>query len=164
MKRFLLAAAVLALVTADASAFGRRGRGQTQTTTASVTTTATSSVQWKADVQAQRGRCFHPGGGFVPGASYEGVGYSSVSPQDALAHCCNNGGAVLAQAVSRGPGGWYAVKQYAAPGSGPVRTLVSGTLGTVGDTLHATGAVFVGAGNTIRTAPVRPSCVNGVCK
>lgn len=69
-------------------------------------------VQWKADAQARSGRCFHPGGGFVPGASYEGVGFSSASPQDALNHCCNNGGRVLAQAVSRGPNGWYAVKQY----------------------------------------------------
>lgn len=108
---------------------------------------ASSSVQWKADAQARRGTCYHPGGGFVPGATYEGVGFSSVSPEHALSVCCNNGGPVVAQAVAAGPGGWYAVKQYGSPGAvgvaGVVRQAVGGTVQGVGQVVQYAGGVLV---------------------
>jgi hypothetical protein len=156
MKRMLLLAAVAALFVADAQAFGRRVRvAPTATPTAAPAYQSAplppgrgGSVQWKADVQARSGRMFHPGGGFVAGASYEGVGYSSASPEQALAMCCysNSGMPVVAQAVSRGPNGYYAVKQYAP---GPVRTAVGGTLQSVGAAIHQVGTLTLPSHTTV---------------
>jgi hypothetical protein len=134
LKRFLLTAAfVLAAGHAEAGPIRSVVRSfapRTQTirtqqsvqTTQSYQTTATdrttssfdhsSSIQAKADVQARQGRMFHPGGGFVAEAVFEGVGFSSVSAGHALSVTCNNGGRVLAAAVSRGVNGWYAVRQF----------------------------------------------------
>jgi hypothetical protein len=172
LRKLVLTAVVLGgLVAGEASAFGRRGVFVRQAAQPAVVTSYAPSaapagsggVQWKADMQARSGRCFHPGGGFVAGANYEGVGYSSVSPQDALNHCCNNGGPVVAQAVAKGPGGWYAVKQYAQPGTGPVRTAVTGTFNTVGATLQSAGVVVQNVGTL--TLPQRTgACANGVCR
>lgn len=157
MKRFLMAAAVLVFTAATSTAGPIRDRiaarfghpapvvqyHQPQQGYAPA-----GGVQWKADVQAQSGRMFHPGGGMVPGANYEGVGYSSASPADALAHCCNNGGPVVAQAVSQGPGGWYAVKQYGTPGvgvyqPGPVQVFA-------GQVIQATGQVVQNVGQAVQ--------------
>lgn len=189
MKRYFFAVVLAAVTLTSAQAFGRgpvrqffQGRQAApvrhttacqfpQPTTHAVYAAQSSltsppassaSVQAKADVQARSNRMFHPGGGFVSGASFEGVGYSTVSPQDALNRCCNNGGPVVAQAVSRGSNGWYAVKQYAHPGQ-PVRALVQGTLATVGSTVQQTGQVIQNVGTLV--LPVRGgTCANGVCK
>lgn len=61
---------------------------------------------------AAAGRIFHSGR-FTPGATHEGVGFSSVSAEDAIRHCCYWGQRQpVAVSVRPGPGGWYAVAQY----------------------------------------------------
>lgn len=189
MKRFLLLAVVVGLTAATSQAgplqrvFGGRLRpaavapcGPQSPVPYEVTAGVTDGgVQWKADVQARQGRCFHPGGGFTSGASFEGVGYSSASPQDALAHCCTNGGPVVAQAVSHGPGGWYAVKQYGTPGLArqAVGAVVSHTGQAIGEiggliqhgTVYHPPAAPIPTGNLGYTpirlgAPLPTTCVN----
>lgn len=61
---------------------------------------------------AATGRFVHSGR-FVPGATKEGIGFSSVSAQDAIRHCCYWGQAQpVSIGVRRGIGGWYATVQY----------------------------------------------------
>lgn len=51
--------------------------------------------------------------GFSPGAHFEGVGYSSRSPDEALRKCCYWGTKpVVDKAVVRGPDGFYACVHY----------------------------------------------------
>lgn len=61
---------------------------------------------------AGAGRLFHSGR-FVPGASYEGVGFSTVSGDDAVRHACYWGQREpVSIDVRRGAGGYYAIVQY----------------------------------------------------
>lgn len=69
----------------------------------------TSSAQGVAEIQASRGSTGHHGGN----STYEGVGMG-MTPQAALANCCNNGRPVIDQGVAQGRDGrWYACKRYA---------------------------------------------------
>ncbi len=69
-------------------------------------------AQAHSGVQAALGRMFHSGR-FVPGASYEGVGFSSSSPDEAIRNACYWGQRQPVQVgVQRGAGGWYATVQY----------------------------------------------------
>lgn len=70
-------------------------------------------AQMKANIQARAGKCFHPGGGFGQHARYEGVGFSSVSPQAAINACCYaNSKQPVEVGVARGPRGWHATVLY----------------------------------------------------
>jgi len=70
-------------------------------------------AQQKANIQANRGRCFHPGGSFG-GARYEGVGGGKTA-QAALNNCCYSGARgskgprrnCVAAAVAQASNGWY---------------------------------------------------------
>jgi hypothetical protein len=66
----------------------------------------------KAQIQASRGRCFHPGGSFG-GCHAEGVGMA-MSAQGALNNCCFTGKRkCAAMAVVKGAGGrFYACKLF----------------------------------------------------
>lgn len=179
MRKLILSLAAVMLGVLPAAAFGRRCHGgavqSVPAASFAPTSPQTGGVQWKADVQAASGRMHHTGGGFVPGAGFEGVGYSSLSPADALARCCDNGGPVVAQAVSAGPGGWYAVKQYGQPG--PVRQAVGGAVVQLGGAVQGVGGMIqhgtsyapptTGLGGTpytpIRLGSPLPTCVNGQC-
>lgn len=69
-------------------------------------------AQQKAQIQAQAGRCFHPGGS-LGGGTHEGCGFSSVSADDAIRHCCYWGQRTpIDIGVARGPNGWYATVLY----------------------------------------------------
>ena len=71
-----------------------------------------SLAQAKAETQASRDRCYHVGGGFGLG-KYEGVGYSSVSADDAVKRCCYWGKRNPVDiGVARGRRGWYATVIY----------------------------------------------------
>lgn len=67
----------------------------------------------KAEIQARAGRCFHPGGQFVPGASAEGCGMAST-PERAITCACFWGQrAPLSIAVVQGANGyWHSCIQY----------------------------------------------------
>jgi hypothetical protein len=71
-------------------------------------------LQWKANQMANRRSCSHVGGGYVSGASAEGVGSSSVSAADAISNACFYGRRpIVDTAVARGSNGvWYGVVQY----------------------------------------------------
>jgi hypothetical protein len=153
MKRFLMTAAAVAVtgVAADARprvfqrVFG--GRGQPAPAQSTVTATAAAAgpstatvtassggglAQAKAETQARAGRCFHPGGG-LGGGTHEGCGFSSVSADDAVRHCCYWGRLPVREVgVARGPGGWYATAIYGQPQTGPVRTPAGGAFQTAG--------------------------------
>ena len=70
-------------------------------------------AQQKANQAAQRNLRGHVGGG-LGGARYEGVGWSSVSAQQAIQQCCYWGTRPVSQiGVSRGSDGcWYACVLY----------------------------------------------------
>jgi hypothetical protein len=69
-------------------------------------------AQSKAEMQARAGRCFHPGGS-LGGGSHEGCGFSSVSADDAIRHCCYWGQRTpIDIGVARGGNGWYATVIY----------------------------------------------------
>jgi len=77
-----------------------------------IVASATATGDGHAAAMAASGRIFHSGR-FAPGASYEGVGFSTVSPQDAIRHCCYWGQRTpVSIDVRRGTGGWFAVVQY----------------------------------------------------
>lgn len=80
---------------------------------ASPTTAAGSGIaQAKAETQARAGRMFHPGGSMGSG-THEGVGFSSVSAEDAIRRCCYFGRLpVVETGVARGSNGWYACVIY----------------------------------------------------
>lgn len=66
----------------------------------------------KSDLQASTGRMRHVGGS-MGSARYEGVGFSTVSPERAQQIACYYGERPLvASAVSRGANGWYATNLY----------------------------------------------------
>ena len=69
-------------------------------------------AQQKSNTQASQGRMRHLGGGFG-GGRYEGVGFSTVSAQDAITRCCYWGQKTpIDIGVQRGNNGWYATVIY----------------------------------------------------
>jgi hypothetical protein len=77
-----------------------------------VATSGGGLAQSKAEAQARSGRCFHPGGS-LGGGSCEGCGFSSVSADDAVRHCCYWGQRTpIDIGVARGSNGWYATVLY----------------------------------------------------
>lgn len=74
--------------------------------------TPSSIAQGKAETQARLGVMHHPGGSFGSGTR-EGVGYSSVSAEDAVRHCCFWGKCEPVEiGVARGQNGWFACVIY----------------------------------------------------
>ncbi len=66
----------------------------------------------KAAQQASEGRMRHVGGSMGSGR-YEGVGFSTVSADDAIRKCCYWGQrSPVGIGVSRGNNGWYATVLY----------------------------------------------------
>lgn len=66
------------------------------------------TAQDAAIVMARRGVLVHSGCGCT-----EGIGYSPVSPDDAIRRCCFWGQRRPKEiATARGPRGWYAVVRY----------------------------------------------------
>lgn len=67
-------------------------------------------AQRKAEAMARMGRMSHNVAGFPTCiASYEGVGFSSVSSEAAIRQCCYWGQRTPVDiGVAQGPGGWYA--------------------------------------------------------
>lgn len=66
----------------------------------------------KSQQQASEGRMRHVGGSMGSG-SYEGVGFSSVSADDAIRRCCYWGQRTpVGIGVARGAAGWYATVLY----------------------------------------------------
>jgi hypothetical protein len=69
-------------------------------------------AQAKANQQANEGRMRHVGGSFGNGR-YEGVGFSTVSADDAIRKCCYwNQRTPVEIGVARGNGGWFATVIY----------------------------------------------------
>lgn len=75
--------------------------------------TGSGVAQQKANLAASRGmRGRHVGGGFG-GGNYEGVGFSTSSPQQAIQSACYWGQRPVHQiGVARGADGWYATVLY----------------------------------------------------
>ena len=66
----------------------------------------------KAQQQASAGQMRHVGGSMGSGR-YEGVGYSTVSADDAIRKCCYWGQRTpVGIGVARGANGWYATVLY----------------------------------------------------
>lgn len=69
-------------------------------------------AQAKAETQARHGVMRHVGGSFGAGR-YEGVGFSTVSADDAIRRCCYYGQKQIVEyGVARGARGWYATVLY----------------------------------------------------
>ena len=69
-------------------------------------------AQGKAAQQASSGQLRHVGGSMGSGR-YEGVGCSTVSPDDAIRKCCYWGQRTpVGIGVARGSNGWYATVLY----------------------------------------------------
>jgi hypothetical protein len=74
---------------------------------------ATGLAQSKAERQAAMQQCCHVGGSFG-GARYEGVGFSTVSPEDAVRRCCYSNRPIRESGVTYGYNrqlkchGWFA--------------------------------------------------------
>ena len=67
------------------------------------------SAQQSANMSAAQGRMAHRGGSY----RYEGVGFSTVSAQQAIRNCCYYGQRTPIEiGVSRGRNGWYACVRY----------------------------------------------------
>ncbi len=132
MRNFVLAIAATAMMASTASAqrtyyrtaraarparvtYQTTARRATPVTRASYTrTNATGGLaQSKSRIAASRGmRGQHVGGGFGGGRA-EGVGFSSVSRQDAIRRSCYWGTRPVKQiGVTRGRDGWYATVIY----------------------------------------------------
>lgn len=68
-----------------------------------------ATAQGVALLQASNGRCAHYGGN----RGYEGVGFSSVSADQAIRNCCYYGKLIPKEiGVARGARGWYACVRY----------------------------------------------------
>ena len=68
-----------------------------------------ATAQGAAEIQASRGRMGHVGGN----RGCEGVGFSTVSAQDAIRQCCYWGRRTPVDiGVARGRNGWYACVRY----------------------------------------------------
>lgn len=84
--------------------------------TVSITNTASACdhciAKQKAQQQASEGRMRHVGGSMGSG-HYEGVGFSTVSADDAIRRCCYWGQRTpIGIGVARGSSGWYATVLY----------------------------------------------------
>jgi hypothetical protein len=127
MKFILSVALVLALSQASLAAHPRYRAKRCSNVACAAKTTATvvhevasgvvsgvqtSIAQSKANTQASQGHMRHIGGSFGAGR-YEGVGFSSVSAEDAIRRCCYWGRRTPVDiGVSRGANGWYATVLY----------------------------------------------------
>lgn len=124
MKRILLSLVLLFVMTSVADAWPRfrlfrRNRRSAVSSSSYSNLSAQQIVQQKANIQANRGRCFHPGGGFG-GCRYEGVGGGKTA-QAALNNCCYSGArgskgpkrnCVAAAVAQSSNGWWYACRLY----------------------------------------------------
>ena len=103
--RMILLLAIMALP-AQAGPFGLfrpRQRPAAQSSGSSL------SAHESASLSAQIGVCAHRGGVYA----FEGVGYSSVSADQALRNCCYYGQRTIVEsAVVRGDRGWFACVRY----------------------------------------------------
>ena len=74
----------------------------------------TGVAKRKANIQARNGRMAHvQRGTWAPGARYEGVGWSTRSPEAAIRACCYWGKRTPVEiGVTRGRRGYYACVQY----------------------------------------------------
>lgn len=73
----------------------------TYTTARIATAPVRGLAQSKAERQAAMQRCCHVGGGFG-GARYEGVGFSTVSEEDAIKQCCYSNRPIRESGVAYG--------------------------------------------------------------
>lgn len=110
----LVLVGVLSFSTESHAAWFRLKRtpvSRTTTTKVVATTTSSSGSLYdiclrKANIQASRGRCHHPGGSFG-GCHYEGVG-AAMTASAALSNCCYTGvRKCAASAVVKGKNGMY---------------------------------------------------------
>lgn len=125
MKHFLMAAAVALGVAgshANAGWFRRhqavavctgtscpQQKVEVTQKTVTTTTTSTLSAQNAALIIAREGRLRHLGGH----GGFEGIGFSTVSPDAAIANCCYWGRRQAIEiATARGANGWFAVVRY----------------------------------------------------
>ena len=85
----------------------------TTTSATGIVASGSGLAQQKAQQMAQMNMRGHLGGG-LGGARYEGVGWSTVSPQHAIQQCCYWGQRPVSQiGVARGSdGSWYACVLY----------------------------------------------------
>lgn len=105
----VLAFLIAAIIACEANAADRlRVRSHSVITTSSCG--GTTTAQHDATVMARSGRLRHSG----CAGCREGIGFSTISPEDALNRCCYSGKYPVAEeSVVRGAGGWYAVRRYA---------------------------------------------------
>ena len=106
--------------TLDAKGFIRKRRRTRNTNSArynsysssiSITGNAQQIAEQKAQIQANAGSCFHPGGSFGGGYA-EGVGAGGTAAA-ALGNCCWFPGRIIGQAVVRSRNGlFYACRIY----------------------------------------------------
>lgn len=67
------------------------------------------TAQQSAEASAREGVMAHRGGSY----RYEGVGFSTRSPGDAIRRCCYHGlKRAVEVGVARGANGWYACVRY----------------------------------------------------
>lgn len=147
-----------ASVQAQAAPCGGCGGTTSVSATSSVALTQGGGLaQQKAEQAASRGFKGHVGGAI--NGTNEGTGFSTVSAQDAVQHCCYWGRLHASDiGVARGPDGWYACVQYG--GAGPVRTLASGLVQTAGATIQSTGHVIQSIGQAVSGPTCKgPNCV-----
>jgi hypothetical protein len=123
MKRLVVTLSVVFLFLAvvpesDAFIFRWMRRGRTQSSY-SISGNPQQVAYQKAQIQANRGRCFHPGGSFG-GCNYEGIG-GGRTRQAALNNCCYSGApgskgrkrvCVAEAAVQASNGWWFACRLY----------------------------------------------------
>lgn len=76
-----------------------------------------SATAVKTATQVAQGTMYHVAGAFAPGARYEGVGFSSSSPEAALRNCCYSNRPRVSESVQYGYNrrlrtwGWFATIQ-----------------------------------------------------
>lgn len=114
MKRILLATILAAIGSTVEAGPLKRASAQSHSYVQGRTNSIGTAAHAKSQHQAQTGRMAHVGS--VPPGHFEGVGFSTISPQDALDRCCysRSGMPIVDQAVVRGVNGWYATRIYAA--------------------------------------------------
>ena len=126
MKRILLSLVLVSIFVSTADAwprwrlFRRSGTSYSSASTSYSTSTSIQQIaQNKANIQANRKRCFHPGGS-MGGCKYEGVGGGRTA-QAALNNCCYSGArgskgpkrnCVAAATAQASNGWWYACRLY----------------------------------------------------
>lgn len=97
---------------AEAKIFGHRRVNSQPQQVVQPTHSGSGVAQQKANIQASNQRMQHLGGSFG-GGRYEGVGFSTSSPEDAIRKCCYWGQRTPVDiGVQRGNNGWYATVLY----------------------------------------------------